>query len=85
MFPTLSADNFGHMFRAGHRDALRHVLRLLRSDFVEADARQWIHERAQMVCRTVRLGDGRQRFRQPQHGEFEGELVGPVVANVRPI
>lgn len=82
--PTLSAHDFSHMFGAGHRDAFRHVLGLLRADLLEPHAGQGVHEGAE-VRGTVGLRNARQGLRQPQHGEFEGELVGPVVPDIRTV
>lgn len=76
--PTLSAHNFSHMFRAGDGDTFGHVLRFLRPDLIETHAGQGVHEGAE-VRGTVGLRNTAKGLRQPQHGQLEGELVGPVV------
>lgn len=81
LVPTLPAHDFGDVLRAGHGDALRHVLRLLGADLLEADAGQRVDEGAE-VRGAVGLRDARHGLGEAQHGELEGELVGPVVPDV---
>lgn len=77
--PTLSSYDFRHMLRAGHRNTLRHVLGLLGTHLLETDAGQRIDEGPQ-VPGTLRLRHGGQGLVEAEHGEFEGQLKGPLVA-----
>lgn len=77
---TLSADDFGDVFGAGHWYAFGHVLGFLRTNLLESNGGQGVDEAAE-VGGTDGFGDGGEGLGETEHGQLEGQLVCPVVAD----
>lgn len=78
-FLTLSSNDLRYVLRTGHRDALRHILRLLVAALLGARGHD---ERGGQRAVGVRDGGGRGgRLAEArvQHGQLDGQLEGTLI------
>lgn len=78
---TLSTDDLRHVFAAGHRHALGHVLALLGARLLEDGGRglQRIRVVVGAVAGTGAGASGRAFARDAEHRQLEGELKGALI------